>query len=161
MGAFGAPPHLLPLTHAVIDEVVHDRFDMRCGDTLARSSSSRKVWHRPPIPPDIPRKVADRGFDSLARVATVISTGAQPPDRIKLEPTEVHHGAPWPASPESLPDTIDGFLKRFQGIRTLVGNFQNCRFHPLILSVGTVENAGVATPTEVWCGTTPPPSAID
>ena len=30
MGTLGAPAQLLLLAHAVVDEVIHDRFDVRC-----------------------------------------------------------------------------------------------------------------------------------
>jgi hypothetical protein len=87
MGALRAPPHLLFLAHAVIHEVVHNRFDVRCGDTPAGRSGPREIGHSPTVAADIASKVADGGVDSLARVATMVAPGPQSPGRVTLEPT--------------------------------------------------------------------------
>lgn len=84
VGALRARAHMLLLAHAAVDEVVHDRIDVRRGYAPARSADPREVWHRPPISADIPRKVADHGFNSLASEAAVIPTRAQPTDRLAL-----------------------------------------------------------------------------
>jgi hypothetical protein len=85
MGAPGAPAHLLPLAHAVVNKMAHDRFDSRCGNALAFGSRPRKVWHRASIPADIPCKATDHIFDSVSCVAAVIAARAQPTDRVALE----------------------------------------------------------------------------